>query len=152
MAEKAFSVAPLAPEHRPDWNRLYGAYADFYRSTQSAAMRDEVWGWTQDGAHPVSGFIALDGPGRGIGLAHYRPFPRPLAASTGGFLDDLFVAPDWRGKGVAEALVEAVASEGRRRGWTVIRWITAEDNHRGRGFYEKVAERTGWVTYQIPLG
>ena len=27
-----------------------------------------------------------------IGLAHYRPFPPPLAGGTGGYLDDLYVA------------------------------------------------------------
>ena len=115
-------------------------------------MRQRVWTWLHDHDHEVEGLIALDAEGRGVGLAHYRPFPRPLAASTGGFLDDLFVAPDWRGKGVADALVAAVAAEGRRRRWTVLRWITAEDNLRGRGFYDRIAEKTHWVTYQIPLG
>jgi GNAT superfamily N-acetyltransferase len=95
--------------------------------------------------------MAVTGDGRGVGLAHFRPFARPLAASTGGFLDDLFVAPEWRGRGVADALVEAVVVEGRARGWSVVRWITAADNRRARSFYHRVADETQWVTYQIPL-
>ena len=86
-----------------------------------------------------------------IGLAHYRVFARPLSASTGGFLDDLFVDPAARGSGAAEALLQALAAEGRNRGWTVIRWITAEDNYRARGLYDRVADRTKWVTYDIRL-
>lgn len=56
-----------------------------------------------------------------------------------------------RGSGAAEALLQAVADEGRRRGWTVIRWITAHDNRRARGLYDRVAERTKWLTYDIIL-
>ncbi len=147
----AVSVVRLADGHRADWDALYAGYAEFYKSVQTAAMRDRVWSWLHDPAHELEGLIALDGAGRGIGLAHFRPFARPLAASTGGFLDDLFVAPDWRGRGVAAALVEAVVAEARRRGWVMVRWITADDNQRARGFYDRIAEKTPWVTYQIAL-
>jgi GNAT superfamily N-acetyltransferase len=145
------AVAPIGIADRTDWDRLFAAYAHFYESPQTAEMRERVWGWLHDPAHELDGFIAKDGGGRGIGLAHYRPFARPLAASYGGFLDDLYVAPEWRGRSVAEALVAAVAAEGRKRGWSVVRWITAEGNVRARRFYDRVAEETAWVTYQIPL-
>ena len=151
MPVAGFTVAPLDSGHRTDWGALFAAYADFYESRQDAAMRERVWGWLTDPGHELDGLIALDSDGRGIGLVHYRPFVRPLAASTGGFIDDLFVAPAWRGSGVAEALVEAVVQEGRRRGWSVVRWITAESNARARAFYARVADETAWVTYQIPL-
>jgi GNAT superfamily N-acetyltransferase len=146
-----FRVVPVAARHRQDWDGLYSAYANFYRSPQTPEMRDRVWEWLNDSEHEVDGFVAVDDSGRGIGLAHFRPFARPLAASTGGFLDDLFVHPDWRGRGVAEALIEAVAEEGRRRGWVMIRWTTAEDNYRARSLYDRIGERTHWLTYQLAL-
>jgi len=146
-----FTVAPIAAEHPGDWDALYAGYADFYQSLQTPEMRERVWSWLHDEQHELEGLIALDEAGRGVGLAHYRPFARPLAASTGGFLDDLFVSPEQRGHGIAEALIGAVAAEGRRRGWVVLRWITAEDNDRARRLYDRVAERTHWVTYQIRL-
>ena len=145
------TIQPLAPEHRSDWDLLYAAYAAFYRTEQTPEMRDRVWAWLHDPAHELEGLIATDPAGRGVGLAHFRPFARPLAASTGGFIDDLFVAPDWRGHGAADALVEAVEAQALARGWVVLRWITAEDNHRARAFYDRIAEKTPWVTYQIPL-
>ena len=45
------------------------------------------------------------------------------------------------------ALIDALAEEGRRRGWSVIRWITADDNYRARTSYDRMAVRTMWVTY-----
>ena len=137
--------------HRADWDRLYAGYAEFYRVTQTPEMRDRVWGWIHDAAHEVEAFVAEDETGRAVGLAHFRAFARPLAASTGGYLDDLFVSPEARGLRVADALIEAVAEEGRRRGWTVIRWITADDNYRGRGVYDRLATRTMWITYDKKL-
>ena len=133
---------------REDWDRLYAGYADFYGVAQTPAMRDRVWGWVHDPAHEVECFVA-EGEGGLVGLAHFRAFARPLSATVGGFLDDLFVAEEARGSGAAEALIRAVAEEGRQRGWSVIRWITAGDNVRARRLYDRVARQTPWVTYDL---
>jgi GNAT superfamily N-acetyltransferase len=144
-------IVPLAERHRAAWELLYAGYAAFYRVTQTPEMRAKVWGWIMDPTHEVKAFVAEDESGQAIGLAHFRPFARPLAAATGGYLDDLFVAPGHRGARIADALIEAVAEEGRRRGWSVIRWITADDNYRGRSVYDRLATRTMWVTYDRKL-
>jgi GNAT superfamily N-acetyltransferase len=132
------------------WARLYAGYAAFYRVEQTAEMRARVWSWIHEPAHEVQGLVA-EVEGVLVGLAHFRAFARPLSASVGGFLDDLFVDPEARGTGAAKALIGAVEAEGRRRGWTVIRWITAENNYRARAVYDQVATRTPWVTYDIKL-
>jgi GNAT superfamily N-acetyltransferase len=147
----AVTVVPLAPEHRPGWDRLCAGYAAFYRVEQTEERRDTVWGWLMDPGNDVKGLVALDEGGEPVGLAHYRPFARPLRAGYGGFLDDLFVDPKMRGKRVADALIEAVAAIGRERGWSLIRWITADDNDRGRGVYDRLAARTMWITYDMVL-
>jgi GNAT superfamily N-acetyltransferase len=152
VSGNAIRIVPLEARHRAEWEALYAGYADFYRVTQTPAMRATVWGWIMDPAHEVNAFVAEDASGMAVGLAHYRPFARPLSASTGGFLDDLFVSPTLRGRRVADQLIEAVAAEGRRRGWSLIRWITADDNYRGRGVYDRLATRTMWITYDKKLG
>ena len=144
------TVRRLAPQDRESWERLYEGYAQFYKVTQTPEMRARVWSWIEGGIHGVEGFGAeLDG--RLVGIAHVRPFARPLSATVGGFLDDLFVDPEARGHRVADALVQHLKDQGARRGWTVIRWITAEDNYRARAVYDRVAERTKWVTYDIKI-
>ena len=140
-------IVPLAARHRADWERLYAGYAEFYRVTQTPEMRERVWGWIMDPAHETRAFVAEDASGRALGLAHYRPFARPLAAATGCYLDDLFVAPEARGMRVGEALIAALEAEARQHGWTVIRWITADDNYRARTAYDRLATRTMWITY-----
>ena len=48
-------------------------------------------------------------------------------------------------------LLKTFTDIGRSRGWTVIRWITAEDNARARKVYDRLATKTAWVTYDIKL-
>lgn len=143
-------IRAIAAADRADWDRLYAGYAAFYQVAQTQAMRDTVWGWLLDPAHGLEALVA-ENDGVLIGLAHFRAFAQPLSASTGGFLDDLFVDPKARGAGAAAALLKAVADVGRARGWTVISWITAEDNARARALYDRAAELTKWVTYDITL-
>ena len=144
-------IIPVEQRHRADWDRLYAGYAEFYGVTQTPAMRDRVWSWLHDPVHETRGLVAEDAEGRAVGLAHFRAFARPLSATTGGYLDDLFVDPQMRGQRVADALIAALAEEGRRQGWSVIRWITAENNARARAVYDRVAKLTPWRTYDIPL-
>jgi GNAT superfamily N-acetyltransferase len=142
---------PTGGDYR-QWRDLYRGYADFYRVEQTNEMAERVWSWLMDPHHEVQGLVAQEGGGRLVGLAHYRPFARPLSASTGGFLDDLFVEPSSRGSGAADELLAELRRIAGDRGWSVLRWITADDNHRARSKYDKVAERTMWVTYDMATG
>jgi GNAT superfamily N-acetyltransferase len=142
-------ILPVEPRHRADWESLYAGYAAFYRVTQTPEMRATVWSWLHDPAHEVNGLVAEDATGRAVALAHWRRFARPLSASTGCFLDDLFVDPALRGQRVADALLEHLRTMARAEGWSVVRWITADDNYRGRGVYDRLAKRTLWITYDM---
>ncbi len=142
-------VIPIEQRHRAAWDALYAGYAEFYRVAQTPQMRDAVWAWLHEPSHELCGLIAEDDAGRAVGLAHYRAFARPLRAVTGCFLDDLFVDPTMRGSGAAPAMLAALRALARERGWDVVRWITADDNHRARTLYDNHATRTWWVTYDM---
>jgi GNAT superfamily N-acetyltransferase len=144
------TVRPLAAVDHAAWNTLFQGYATFYKVEQTQVMRDTVWGWLNDPAHSSNCLVA-ELEGTVMGFTHYRPFVSQLRAATNGFLDDLFVDPATRGSGAAQALIDGVAAKGRENGWGVIRWITADDNYRGRSVYDRVATRTQWVTYDIKL-
>ncbi|HEY8589086.1 MAG TPA: GNAT family N-acetyltransferase, partial [Naasia sp.] len=84
--------------------------------------------------------------------AHVREFERLLENDRGLYLEDLFVGPQFRNRGVARAIFDHLKQEARDRGFGVIRWITAEDNATARSLYDSVGEKTPWVTYDINLG
>ncbi len=133
------------------WRDLYRGYADFYRERVTDAQLDRVWSWINDPDHDLKGLLVRDPSGTAVCLAHYRPYFRPLAAAVAGHLDDLFVEPAARGTGAVDALLDALRTIARERGWSKIRWLTADDNHRARSKYDQVAERTMWVTYDMSV-
>ena len=146
-----FIVGPPDPEDAAIWRGLYRGYADFYEEQVTDAQLDLVWSWILDPAHDVKALLVRDAAGNAVGLAHYRPYFRPLAAAVAGHLDDLFVEPGSRGTGAVDALLDALRTIARQRGWSKIRWITADDNHRARSKYDQVADRTMWVIYDMPV-
>ena len=79
-------------------------------------------------------------------------FSRPLFATTGCFLDDLFVPSDARGGKEADALLQRLRTMAQENGWSVVCWITADDNYRARTVYDRLADKTHWLTYDIKVG
>lgn len=141
-------IVPIGDEHEARWRELYRGYATFYRRELTDAHAATVWGWLRDPGHELEGRLALV-DGRPVGLAHFRRMPSPLRGADIGFLDDLFVDPEVRAKGVGRALIDAVAETARERGWSVVRWLTADDNYRARTLYDRLAVKTTWNLYEL---
>ena len=131
------------------WLDLYSGYGEFYETPLTDEKAVLVWSWLTDPTHELEAYFALNEAGDPIGLAHVRLFTRPLAGSVGLFLDDLFVTPDARGEGAATALFESLKERARDEGLSVVRWITAAENDTAQRVYDRVAQKTDWVTYDL---
>jgi len=147
---EAWKVRPAEQRDRDAWGRLFTGYCDFYAWPTSEQHQDLIWSWIFDD-RSIEALVAVPADDRGpaVGLAHLRSWVRPLRGTTSGYLDDLFVAPEARSSGAVDALFEAIGELAVKRGWDVVRWTTAEDNHRAQAAYERVATRTSWVTYDM---
>jgi GNAT superfamily N-acetyltransferase len=67
-----------------------------------------------------------------------------------GVMNDLFVAPEGRGTGVADALIAGCVDECRQRGAAKLTWQTAPDNATAQRVYDRVgATREEWVDYWL---
>jgi GNAT superfamily N-acetyltransferase len=65
---------------------------------------------------------------------------RSFATSRGGevmYLEDLSVLPEYRRRGVARALLKALAGEARRRGYPSIYWLMKRWNEGAKALYEQ---------------
>jgi GNAT superfamily N-acetyltransferase len=56
-----------------------------------------------------------------------------------------------RGRGVARALIEAVAQVARERGAKRYYWLTQEHNAVARVLYNKVGKYNGFIRYDFSL-
>jgi len=144
-------VSALNEKDKKQWEELYYGYAEFYKMPMNAEILDTIWSWIFDDNNPFFALIAKNDNGDALGLAHCREMPSPLRGAVVGFLDDLYVKPECRGTGCVQALYAGLKKLGKERGWPFIRWITAENNYRGRASYDKIAAKTHWLTYQMDV-
>lgn len=149
---KGITVRPLNQGDFFAWYALFAGYAEFYETPLPDDRAMRAWAWLTGDESAVRGLVAVDELGAVVGLAHVQQFERLLENDRGLALEDLFVDPAHRNKGVATALINHLKEEARDRGFGVIRWITAEDNATARKLYDQVAEKTRWVTYDLNLG
>ena len=141
-------IRPIKIEDKKDWEKLYRCYADFYKVEMSDEILTTVWTWLFDQNHEVNGLVYEENS-KVIALAHYRKMPSPLRGKYIGFLDDLFVDPEHRGKKIGEKILSELKDISEKNKWGLIRWITRNDNARAKSLYDKVSEKTTWDTYEL---
>lgn len=148
-----FKTSLVTSHDRSEWLSLFHGYAGFYDVPISADTAEKVWSWLLDPDHVLEGLLVRNEQGRAVGLVHVRACPRSLSASDVGFLDDMYVAPEARGSGAADALFEGLRIMATERGWPVIRWITQHFNERGRAFYDRyTGGSSDFIMYQWKFG
>jgi GNAT superfamily N-acetyltransferase len=75
--------------------------------------------------------------------------PSPLRGEYIGFLDDLFVEPNHRKKGVGEKIIREIKEISKRNNWNLVRWITLDDNIKAKSLYKKLSKKTNWEVYEL---
>jgi GNAT superfamily N-acetyltransferase len=130
---------------------LVRAYCDFYDVAPSdeallALSRALIADPEREGVQ----LLARREDGRAVGFATiYWSWATTIAARIG-VMNDLFVVPEGRGSGAADALIAACVEECRRHGAAELTWQTATDNLRAQNVYERVgATRSQWVDYSL---
>ncbi|MBG6238298.1 GNAT superfamily N-acetyltransferase [Mycetocola sp. CAN_C7] len=146
-----FDIRPVRDGDFFNWLPLFASYGNFYGTPVPDEKALLVWSWLTSGTHGVSGLVAQNDDGALVGLAHYRTFARPLAGGTGLYLDDLFVNADDRGNGIGTALIGRVTEIAASQHAGIVRWVTAPDNDEAQVLYDKLAERTSWITYDLTV-
>lgn len=141
-------IAPLREGDRARWEVLARGYKAFYKTPTSDAEYEATWRRLvgDDGVHGLGAHV--DGELQGI--AHYL-FHTTVWAPTACYLQDLFTEPALRGRGIARALIEAVAARAREGGAARYYWNTQDHNATARALYDKVARFNGFIRYEYPL-
>lgn len=144
----AIAIAPLAAGDRAEWEALARGYKAFYRTDIPAEAYERTWQalLANDRVHGLG--ARLDG--KLVGIAHYL-FHAQSWSPDCCYLQDLYTAEDARGRGVATALIDAIAEEARKRGAIKFYWQTKEDNREARALYDRIACWKGFLRYDYEL-
>ena len=141
----------LKQSDKDEWAKLYHGYAEFYEMQMNQDILDTVWSWIHS---PDINFFSIgikSSKNQLIGFMHFREMPSPLRGKLVGFLDDLFVHPDFRGSGAVQLLFKELKLQANKNNWPYVRWITATDNSRARKVYDQISKPIDFVTYQMPI-
>ena len=130
------------------WKKLYRGYATFYKVEMNDKILETVWRWLNDNNHELKG-IGYEADGKIVGIAHYRKLLSPLKGKYIGYLDDIFVDPEYRGQKIGEKLINKMKEISKSKGWNLVRWITHDDNVRAKSLYDRVAKKTNWDVYEL---
>ena len=133
---------------KEDWQKLYHGYAEFYKVEMTQTILNTIWSWLTDEHHELNGLIC-EFEEKIVAFAHYRRMPSPLRGKDIGFLDDLFVSPDYRGLKIGEKLILKLDKISKEKGWGLVRWITRNDNLRAKSLYDRVSKKTNWEVYEL---
>lgn len=149
-----FVVRPLQATDYAQWRPLWDGYNAFYGREGPTALPEEItratWTrfFTQD--EPIHALVAEEG-GNVIGIAHYLFHRSTTRIADVCYLQDLFTAPELRGRGAGRHLIQAVYSAARNAGASRVYWQTHATNVPGRALYDKVAEHKGFIVYSCEL-
>lgn len=111
-----------------------------------AALESTLFG-DRPAAEVVLAFVGSDAAGFALFFHNYSTF----LAQPGLYLEDLFVDPGFRGRGVGRALLAHLAAIAEARGCGRFEWSVLDWNVDAIAFYEKLGARgmSDWTVHRV---
>ena len=148
MNNSSVKIRDIKIEDKNDWHILFLGYANFYQVEIDDDIINTVWKWLHTPEHELQGIVG-EINNKVIAFAQYRGMPSSLGGEDIGFLDDLYVHPDFRGQKIGEKLIEQLKQISIEKKWNLVRWITRDNNVRAKKVYNKVSNLTNWDVYEL---
>ncbi len=140
-ASAPFVIRPARPEDVSDLLRLIRALADYERLTHLVVADEAALAEALFGARPAAEALIATETGQSGEAAGFALFFHTFSTFLGRrglWLEDLFVLPEQRGKGLGRALLTRLAAIARERGCGRFEWSVLDWNTSAIGFYEKM--------------
>ncbi len=159
-------IRPIQPSDFAAWKPLWDGYNAFYGREGATALPEHItqatWQRFFDSSEPVHALVATaqDASSQGtagsegeqlVGLVHYLFHRSTTRLNDVCYLQDLFVAPEHRGKRIAADLIQAVYAAAAQQNSSRVYWTTQTTNTSGRALYDKLAKHAGFIVYSHEL-
>ena len=161
--EPEVRIAPATAADAPVLLALIRGLAEYERMTADcvateAALRESLFG-ARPAAEAVIAWAGGEGAARGegaaapvpVGFALYFHNYSTFLARRGLYLEDLFVRPEWRGRGLGKRLLAHVARVAVDRGCARLEWSVLDWNEPALRFYRALGAEAldGWTVHRL---
>ena len=144
------TIRAIEEKDKSQWLNLWAGYLEFYKSTISTEQTELTWKRLINNELKMFGFVAENEEGV-IGFTHCLFRPSTWTETDYCYLEDLFVDPLIRGKGVGRALIDKVVELAREKKSKRVYWTTQEFNKTARVLYDSITPVSEYVQYRLPI-
>jgi GNAT superfamily N-acetyltransferase len=123
---------------------LIRALADYEKLAGDVVATEELLGrslFPRDGSAPAAYCAIAEAEGTAVGFALYFFNYSTFLARPGLYLEDLFVRPEFRGRGYGKALLLHLAKLANARGCGRMEWSVLDWNQPAIEFYESLGAK-----------
>lgn len=130
---------------------LIRGLARFEKLEHEVSMTEERLTKNLFGPHRFAETLLAEEAGIPVGFALFFHNFSTFLALPGIYLEDLFVVPEQRGRGIGRALLKHLARIAVERGCGRLEWSVLDWNRDAIGFYEGLGARANsdWTVYRL---
>ena len=131
------------------WRELWDGYCRFYERDPSEPITQHLWSRIMDPTTSVNSIVATDEQNYVTGIANYIIHENTSTLTPVCYLQDLFVDPKVRTRGIGRALIDWLVAEMKTNKWSRLYWNTKENNYCARNLYDSYIPHSGFLKYVI---
>jgi len=130
---------------------LIRGLARFEKLEQEVVMTEELLATGLFGDRPYAEVVLAEDDGRPVGFALFFHNFSTFLGRPGIYLEDLFVIPEQRGRGIGRMLLAHLARLAVERGCGRLEWAVLDWNRDAIQFYERLGARpnSDWTVYRL---
>lgn len=131
--------------------KLIRGLAHFEKLEGEVTMTEELLAKNLFGPRPYAETLLAEDGSDVVGFALFFHNFSTFLAQPGIYLEDLFVVPEQRGRGIGRALLERLAQIAIERGCGRLEWAVLDWNRDAIGFYERLGAtpNSDWTVYRL---
>jgi GNAT superfamily N-acetyltransferase len=134
-------IVPARSEDVPVILSLIRALGEYERLSNEVVATEESLRACLFGERPTAEVVLASVDETVVGFALFFQNFSTFLARPGMYLEDLFVLPEWRGRGIGRGLIVHLAGIAVARGYGRMEWAVLDWNESAIGFYERMGAR-----------
>ena len=151
MMSPDIEIRPAVESDVPLIHALIRELAEYERLSHEVSASEEGLSQTLFGPRPAADVLIASLDKAPAGFALFFQNYSTFLARPGLYLEDLFVRPAYRGKGIGRKLLARLAAVARQRNCGHVEWVVLDWNESAIGFYKSLGARpmSGWQVFRL---